>query len=261
VTLAADTSALVTIGNFLFRYRKFVLVPALLVLCAIFPPILARHDARLDAWFNRLGLGIAFAGQILRAAVIGYAYIKRGGLSGKVYAAGLVSQGLFAHSRNPLYLGNLLILCGLMIVHNNPWVYLIGLPLAILVYSAIVAAEESYLRARFGEEYGDYCRQVNRWLPNLRGLGRTLAGMRFNWRRLVVKEYGTAYAWLTAALILLAREAVLFSGDGRMRLRLEELGLLLILCTAGWATARTLKKKRLLTQHAPARPGHNISTP
>jgi len=252
VTRPADAPALVTIGNFLFRYRKFVLVPALLVMCAIFPPLLWRQSLHLDARVDGLGIAIALTGQLLRAAVIGYAYIKRGGLSGTVYASGLVSQGFFAHSRNPLYLGNLLILSGLMIVHNNPWVYGIGLPLAIFVYRAIVAAEESYLSTRFGEEYASYCRRVNRWLPDLRGLGRTLAGLRFNRRRLVVKEYGTAYAWLTAAFILLARETILFAAQGPRRLRLQEIGLLWILCTAGWATARYLKKKRLLTQHVPA---------
>jgi hypothetical protein len=93
---------------------------------------------------------------------------------------------------------------------------------------------------------------VNRWLPDLRGLGRTLGGMRFNWRRLLVKEYGTAYAWMAGALLLLAREATLYSSYGQQRLYLQELGALLGVLTAGWATVRYLKKKRLLTQNAPA---------
>lgn len=239
-------------GNFLFRYRKFVLVPMLLMLCALFPPGFPSGSQRLDGWLDLLGLAVALSGQGLRAAVIGYAYIKRGGLSGQVYASSLQMQGFFAHSRNPLYLGNLLILTGLLIVYHSPWVYLIGLPFAIFVYSAIVAAEEAYLRSRFGEEFEAYCRRVNRWLPDLRGLGRTLGGMRFNWRRLLVKEYGTAYAWMAGALLLLAREATLYSSYGQQRLYLQELGALLGVLTAGWATVRYLKKKRLLTQNAPA---------
>ena len=43
---------------------------------------------------------------------IGYEYIVRGGRQGKVYAEDLVQGGVFAHSRNPLYLGNLLIIVG-----------------------------------------------------------------------------------------------------------------------------------------------------
>ncbi len=245
-TRSGKAPLLVACGEVFFRYRNGLIPLVLVPLFLACLPRPAFGDARLDAWMDGLGLAVAVLGQSLRAAVIGYAYIKRGGKGGRVYAAKLVTEGFFRHSRNPLYLGNLLVLSGLFIIHNNPWVYLLGGSFVLFAYRAIVAAEETYLRARFGAEYEDYCRRVRRWLPDFRGLGRSLDGYRFDWRRLLVKEYGTAYVWTAAALLLLAYE-VLTRSDYRQEARhLAMLALLLAFATAGWAAARYVKKGTLL---------------
>ena len=103
----------------------------------------------------------------------------RGGRQGRVYAEGLVTEGFFAHSRNPLYLGNMLVLLGLFLIHNNRWVYIIGLLFFVVDYIAIVAAEEAFLRGAFGATYDSYCAAVPRWWPRLAGVQASLAGMRF----------------------------------------------------------------------------------
>src|SRR5439155_5001311 len=138
---------------------------------------------RLDHWLDGLGIVLALAGQSVRAAASGYARVMRSGKDRQVYAERLITEGLFRHSRNPLYLGNLLILLGLFVIHNNPWVYAIGIPFFFLAYSAMVRAEEAYLRNRFGAEYEKYCRRVSRWLPHLRNPGGSVRGLRFSWRR------------------------------------------------------------------------------
>jgi protein-S-isoprenylcysteine O-methyltransferase Ste14 len=248
-------------GNFLFRYRKWVLPPVLLMLFLRYRPLLPWGSRRLDQWLDLFGIATALAGQGLRFAAIGYVYIRRGGLSGRIYADGLVTEGMFRHSRNPLYLGNILILLGLVIVFNNPWVYVIGVPFVLIVYALIVRAEEVFLLSRFGQPYADYCDKVNRWLPDLRGLSRTVEGMRFNWRRLVIKEYGSTYAWLAAAVLLLAYEARLSSSLGHERLSLAWHGAGLAVLTAGWATVRYLKKSRLLTEALPPARGRTKPAP
>src|SRR4029079_1357064 len=111
----------------------------------------------------------------------------------EVYADRLVQEGFFAHCRNPLYVGNLMVLAGVMIVYNSPWVYLIGASFFLYLSLTIVMAEEDYLGRKFGDEYASYCRRVNRFLPNFRGLSSSVAGMQFDWRRVVRKEYGTIF--------------------------------------------------------------------
>lgn len=233
-------------GNFFFRYRNGLFPVVLVALFVAFRPVYPRGSEPLDNWVDLLGLTVAVAGQCLRFAVIGYAYIKRGGKNKQVYAEKLVTEGFFRHSRNPLYLGNLLVLLGLFIIHNNPWVYVLGFAFFLFAYSAIVAAEEEYLREKFGAEYEEYCRRVNRWLPDFRGLRRSIEGMRFTWRRVVTKEYGSTFAWCAGALLLLAHDTLVYSDYEQRRSYLNTLAALLVVVTIGWAAIRYLKKNRRL---------------
>jgi protein-S-isoprenylcysteine O-methyltransferase Ste14 len=153
-----------------------------------------------------VGFLMSMAGQMLRVAVIGLEYITRGGQNRQIWANRLVEGGVFAHCRNPLYVGNLLLYGGLAIVHGGWAMYLIAMPFMLFAYVAIVQAEEAHLRARFGDVYVRYCARVPRWIPSIRGLGETLRGARLDWRRVVRKEYGTPFAWMSAFLILLATE-------------------------------------------------------
>jgi len=234
-------------GPFIYRYRTFLLPGLLLLMMAGFKPVVPRGSARLDTLLDLVGLGVALAGQGLRAAVIGYVYIRRGGKDGKAYADDLVTGGLFAHARNPLYVGNLLILFGLLIMFNSPAGYLVAVPLLLFFYAAIVASEEAYLRGRFGAAFAEYCRRAPRWIPDFRGLGESIAGMRFNWPRLVRKEYGSAFAWIAGAILLRIWEVRTLPAYEAWRPYLEWHAVPLGLAIACWGVARFMKKKRMLT--------------
>jgi protein-S-isoprenylcysteine O-methyltransferase Ste14 len=243
---------LVRYGNVLFRYRDAIFPVVLLSIFFAFRPTYPRGNERLDDLLDTLGILVALTGQTLRAAVIGYVYVIRGGKNRRVYAEDLVTEGLFAHSRNPLYLGNLLVLLGLFLIHGNPWVFAIGVTFFLLAYRAIVAAEEAYLRDKFGDAYAAYVRDVPRWLPRLRGLRRSLGGMRFNWRRVVLKEYGSTYAWTAGAIVLLIADTLQYHPYHARATYLNTLGACLALLTIGWGTARYLKLTRRLRKAAAA---------
>ena len=59
------------------------------------------------------GAIVALLGGVVRGVTIGFVYIVRGGRDGKAYADGLVREGIFAHSRNPMYVGNILMAVGI----------------------------------------------------------------------------------------------------------------------------------------------------
>lgn len=198
---------LVRYGNFLFRYRNGVFPAVMVALFLLCPPQPLMGDWAADRWLDLAGLLVCLSGQGLRAVVIGLAYIKRGGVNKQIFAARLVQEGMFATSRNPLYVGNILVLVGLFLIHNNPLAYVLGGAFFLISYHAIVAAEERYLRGQFGQEYDDYCRRVNRWLPSPSKIGPAVAGMRFNWQRLVIKEYGSFFSWIVTALLILGYQA------------------------------------------------------
>jgi protein-S-isoprenylcysteine O-methyltransferase Ste14 len=75
----------------------------------------------------------------------------------------LVTTGVFSVSRNPLYLGGVCILLGIALAVNLPWV-LVLLPSLVACHYVLIAPEERYLAAKFGEEYRMYVASVNRWI-------------------------------------------------------------------------------------------------
>ncbi len=197
ITQEPKTSLLIAYGNFLFKYRNAVFPLFMVPLSLAFTPNLTT------GWLPWLGLAMASLGQLLRMAVIGFAYIKRGGMNKKVYADTLVTTGFFSLCRNPLYVGNVLILGGLLVIHGNPVVLIAGGLFFLLAYHAIIAAEEFYLSNKFGEQYAAYCADVPRWFLRLDRFSR-LKGMEFHWRKVIYKDYSTLASWGSQAILLLA---------------------------------------------------------
>ena len=87
-----------------------------------------------------------------------------------------------------------------------------------------------------------YHRRVPRFLPDWRGIGDTLAGMHFNWKRLVRKEYGATFIWMTTALALIYWEAVRNRGLAASTGVLRVVLLLWVPVIVGYGIARYLKK-------------------
>jgi protein-S-isoprenylcysteine O-methyltransferase Ste14 len=233
-------------GRFLFRYRDAVFPAVFLALVVTTQARWPFQNRAAEILTNALGIAVALAGQTLRALVIGLAYIRRGGRNRQVHADDLVREGIFSHSRNPLYLGNLLGLIGLLIVHNSPAGYLVGLPVYLLAYWSIVCAEEEYLARRFGEGYVRYCREVPRFVLRLRGLRATLTGMRFDWLRLLRKEYGTTFSGLTGILGLLLWDAYQVLGGASVRRAIPAVLAVWLPLAIAYLTVLCLKKRGAL---------------
>ena len=75
----------------------------------------------------------------------------------------LITSGIFAISRNPIYVGFALVLVGQFLVFPN-WVPLVYLAAGFLLFHRQVLREESFMRQHYSEEYAEYCRRVRRYL-------------------------------------------------------------------------------------------------
>jgi protein-S-isoprenylcysteine O-methyltransferase Ste14 len=194
---------MIPIGNFLFRYRNQVF-PILIVLLFLASPAPGEMggSAALEHMKDAIALCIALFGLSMRATVIGYAYIKRGGLNKKVYAKNLVTEGMFGVCRNPLYAGNMLIYTGVFLTHGNPWVVSIGIAGFLFMYQCIVYAEEAYLRDKFGKGYDAYCADVPRWLPRLDKFADAIEGIPFDLAHAIRRDYSTISATLIALALV-----------------------------------------------------------
>ena len=81
----------------------------------------------------------------------------------------LVTTGIFAVSRNPLYLGGVCVLAGVALATNLAWILVLLLPAIFACHLLLIAPEERYLAAKFGAEYRAYAAVVPRWIGVRRG--------------------------------------------------------------------------------------------
>ena len=240
---------MIKIGNFFFKYRNILFIFLYLLLFLPSAPIFSSHSfgAHYWVWPLVIGLFITIAGQAIRGATIGLAYIVRGGRNGKVYAEDLVTNGIFNHCRNPLYVGNVLMLLGVGILANSLIYTFVVMPIFFFIYQSIVLAEENYLRSKFGDRFNAYCNRVNRWIPNFEHLPNTFGSMEFKWKRWILKEYNTQLVWLVGiTLILLIRYPQLTEFNKHLRNNL--LAIILPVLGIAYLFVRWLKKSKRLVE-------------
>lgn len=183
------------LGRLLFRYRSFTPVPAL-VLAAL---LVFRSRGPASAGWVIVGFVFCFAGQALRAWVLGLVPDGTSGQNEKLIAVSLNTRGPYELTRNPLYLGNLGIVVGLCLIAHDLWLLLLAVALFALQYWFIIAAEEEFLLSRFGAEYEAYKARVPRFWPQVRAVQKRP----WNWPRIVRKEHNPCAAWLALSMLLL----------------------------------------------------------
>ena len=171
----------------LFQYRSYTPLPFL-----IFMMTFAHPSVESMA----IGLCVISCGEFLRLWGVAIAGSETR-TTGPVGGTFLVTSGPFAHVRNPLYLGNILLYSGAAIMAHTPfpWLPLIGLFYFLLQYSLIVSLEEEYLQKTFGETFTRYRDSVPKFLPTLKKYtGVTMEQPTLEWMRGFQSEKRTLQA-------------------------------------------------------------------
>ena len=104
-----------------------------------------------------LGTAIAVIGLVVRALASGHVRKNEQ----------LTTTGPYAYTRNPLYLGSLVIAMGFTLASRSWTIAAVAIAMLVAIYIPVIRSEEEFLRARF-PEFEDYCRNVPRLLPRLR---------------------------------------------------------------------------------------------
>jgi protein-S-isoprenylcysteine O-methyltransferase Ste14 len=76
----------------------------------------------------------------------------------------LATGGPYRLSRNPIYIGMLVLFFGVALMLTNPWMLLVMPAMIWVLQDAVIAPEERFLERRFGAAYTDYARRVPRWM-------------------------------------------------------------------------------------------------
>lgn len=124
-------------------------------------PLLSAHmepAAAVVGWLL-CGLGAGISGW----AILTFA-MERTPVLPLAPARVVVDTGPYRFSRNPIYLGLVVVYAGITLLMNTAWALLV-LPVAlVLLYLLVIQVEEAHMRERFGETYEAYRRRVRRWI-------------------------------------------------------------------------------------------------
>ena len=101
-------------------------------------------------------------------ALVGWALglFRRAGTRAEPWhpSSALVLDGVYRFTRNPMYLGMAAIYAGIALIFDSAVSLLLGIPLILIIQRTVIAREERYLTARFGDDYRRYMSQVRRWI-------------------------------------------------------------------------------------------------
>jgi len=144
---------------------SFIALPGLVAI--VVPPLIAS----LDPWRLgpvRAGLVVMAAGAfILLWCVRDFFVAGRGTLAPWDPPKHLVVVGLYRYTRNPMYLGVLVLVLGWAMTLGSPAVGAYAIFLAAAFHLRVRIHEEPWLASRFGSEWQAYASSVRRWLPRL----------------------------------------------------------------------------------------------
>ena len=110
-----------------------------------------------------IGYGLGIGGIVLMVWGLGTLVRARTNVWPHRQADQLVTAGPFRIWRNPIYMGEVLILLGLAQATYNIWFAILAPVFALAVYKLAILPEEGHLEARFGDTYVDYKGRTRRW--------------------------------------------------------------------------------------------------
>lgn len=115
----------------------------------------------------------------------------------------LATGGPYAHTRNPLYLGSLILAIGFALASRSWWIVAGIVLLFFVIYLPVIRAEEAFLRERF-PEFEDYARQVPRLFPRVSSSSKNSGAFSRDlyWKH---REYNAALGALAMVGVLLAK--------------------------------------------------------
>jgi protein-S-isoprenylcysteine O-methyltransferase Ste14 len=196
----------------------------------------------LNLLLNTAGLALVGFGLWLRVLARGWKYENSRGH--------LVTTGLYAFVRHPLYVASFLIGLGLCLILGDLLVLAVYLPLFVLVHGIVIHGEERWLAQQWGDEYRLYAARVPRFLPRPGGRPRRETVRPRHLTQAIAREADALCAWLCVAFLILGWESL---ADGPDPLAVAPLALAAT-CLILWPN---LKRAARRAQANPSRPARS----
>jgi protein-S-isoprenylcysteine O-methyltransferase Ste14 len=191
-------------GAFLFRHRSYLpLLMGPLVVAAFLDP---HYSHPLFSGFSgglwkAICILISFSGIWVRSLVAGYVPLGTSGRNTERQVAhSLNTKGMYSFVRNPLYLGNFLIILGLLLFIQVWWFTLVGIAVFWIFYERIIFTEEEFLRGKFGATFVEWSMKTPVFIPKFKGWEKP--ELPFSWKIVLRREHSTQFGMVSALTLL-----------------------------------------------------------
>src|ERR1700693_2087526 len=154
---------LARIGRSMFSQRLEIGLGVTAVAVPFVRPTIATGPSALC--LKAAGLCLVLTGLGVRVLAAGFA--GRHTRSSKIEGSKLATAGAYAHVRNPIYLGSVVLGSGMVLLIGDRRLVIPCALTFLALYFGLIPAEEEFLAKKFPDEYTTYCRNVSRLIPRL----------------------------------------------------------------------------------------------
>ena len=185
-----------SISSIAFKYRSYTPIPFLILM------LIFQQSTPLTLI---IGFAIALLGELIRFWGVSWAGSETRTTSG-VGGSFLVISGPFAHVRNPLYIGNILMYVGLGIMSFSlfPYLQIVALLFFLFQYYLIVGEEEEFLAKKYGADYDEFKKNVPAFFPRISSYkNEKIVQPQVNFKKGLKSETRTLQAFLLISIAML----------------------------------------------------------
>ena len=229
-------------GSWLFRWRSYLPllgIPITLIALRNSEYLERVFGDSVEEFWGFFSIFISFLGLAVRCFTVGY--VSRG-TSGRsthsLTVETLNTTGMYSIVRNPLYLGNFIIILGLVLFIQVWWFALIVSLGFWLYYERIIFVEEEFLRKKFGDLFLQWAQKTPAFFPKFKNWKKP--NLPFSLKTVLRREYSTFFAIITSFTFLDIAEDLF--AEGKLEVSLPW-AILFIVSLIIYFTLLILKKK------------------
>jgi protein-S-isoprenylcysteine O-methyltransferase Ste14 len=141
----------------------------------VFPMILLSAISLILSFYNKIplykieeltfSLNIFGTILILIGIIIWLFAVVKSKITKEIIDNKLVTSGIYSHIRHPIYSAFLFASSGLIVLSQNIYLFFLPVIYWIILTIGMIKTEEKWLKEKFGEEYEEYSKKVNRFIP------------------------------------------------------------------------------------------------
>jgi len=186
-------------GSWLFRWRSYLPllgIPVFVISLRQAGILESKFGDSVGDFWGICAIVISFLGLIVRCVTAGYAPRGTSGRNTKSQVAeALNTTGMYSISRNPLYLGNFIIVLGITLFVQVWWLALLVWFGFWLYYERIIFSEEEFLRRKFKDQFLEWAKKTPIIIPHFRNWKKP--ELAFSLKTVLRKEFSTYFSIVT----------------------------------------------------------------